>query len=98
MLLEEGFQVTSVDASDKMLKYALKERWERRKEEQFDRWGAGPGGVRGEMGRRKEGGGRRDGDGGERGVRALTVPACRSHRGGQLADAGAGPGEARGRL
>lgn len=41
MLLEEGFQVTSVDASDKMLKYALKERWERRKEEPFDRWGAG---------------------------------------------------------
>lgn len=38
MLLEEGFQVTSVDASDKMLKYALKERWERRKEEPFDRW------------------------------------------------------------
>ncbi|KFZ65481.1 Glycine N-methyltransferase, partial [Podiceps cristatus] len=31
-------QVTSVDASDKMLKYALKERWERRKEEPFDRW------------------------------------------------------------
>lgn len=48
MLLEEGFQVTSVDASDKMLKYALKERWERRKEEPFDRWGAaavGPGGA-----------------------------------------------------
>lgn len=43
MLLEEGFQVTSVDASDKMLKYALKERWERRKEESFDRWGAGGG-------------------------------------------------------
>lgn len=46
MLLEEGFQVTSVDASDKMLKYALKERWERRKEEPFDRWGAGAGGGR----------------------------------------------------
>lgn len=45
MLLEEGFQVTSVDASDKMLKYALKERWERRKEEPFDRWGAGPAGA-----------------------------------------------------
>lgn len=45
MLLEEGFQVTSVDASDKMLKYALKERWERRKEEPFDRWGAGALGV-----------------------------------------------------
>ncbi|KAH0622802.1 hypothetical protein JD844_025484 [Phrynosoma platyrhinos] len=39
MLVEEGFQVTSVDASDKMLKYALKERWNRRKEEAFDRWG-----------------------------------------------------------
>lgn len=39
MLLEEGFSVTSVDASDKMLKYALKERWERRKEEPFDKWG-----------------------------------------------------------
>lgn len=49
MLLEEGFQVTSVDASDKMLKYALKERWERRKEEPFDRWGAG--GRRGWEGR-----------------------------------------------
>lgn len=45
MLLEEGFQVTSVDASDKMLKYALKERWERRKEEPFDRWGAGADGA-----------------------------------------------------
>uniref|UniRef100_A0A8C4UP11 Glycine N-methyltransferase n=1 Tax=Falco tinnunculus TaxID=100819 RepID=A0A8C4UP11_FALTI len=45
MLLEEGFQVTSVDASDKMLKYALKERWERRKEEPFDRWGAGAAGA-----------------------------------------------------
>lgn len=45
MLLEEGFQVTSVDASDKMLKYALKERWERRKEEPFDRWGAGTTGA-----------------------------------------------------
>lgn len=39
MLLEEGFQVTSVDASDKMLKQALKLRWERRKEEIFDKWG-----------------------------------------------------------
>jgi len=38
MLLEEGFQVTSIDASDKMLKYALKKRWERRKEEAFDQW------------------------------------------------------------
>ncbi|XP_061424367.1 glycine N-methyltransferase [Lethenteron reissneri] len=38
MLLEEGFQMTSVDASDKMLKYALKERWRRRKEPAFDNW------------------------------------------------------------
>ena len=38
MLLEEGFEVLSVDASDKMLKYALKARWERRKEEAFDNW------------------------------------------------------------
>jgi len=38
MLLEEGFKVTSVDASDKMLKYALKTRWNRRKEEAFDAW------------------------------------------------------------
>lgn len=38
MLVEEGFDVVSVDASDKMLKYALKERWERRKERNFDNW------------------------------------------------------------
>ncbi|KAG6799917.1 glycine N-methyltransferase [Apis mellifera caucasica] len=38
MLLEEGFEVVSVDASDKMLKYALKARWERRKEQAFDNW------------------------------------------------------------
>ncbi|XP_020664003.1 glycine N-methyltransferase isoform X1 [Pogona vitticeps] len=38
MLVEEGFKVTSVDASDKMLKYALKERWNRRKEAPFDDW------------------------------------------------------------
>lgn len=38
MLLEEGFKVTSVDASDKMLKQALKTRWERRKEDIFDNW------------------------------------------------------------
>lgn len=38
MLLEEGFDVVSVDASDKMLKYALKSRWERRHESQFDNW------------------------------------------------------------
>jgi len=39
MLVEEGFHVTSVDASDKMLKYALKTRWNRRKEANFDHWG-----------------------------------------------------------
>ncbi|XP_043283710.1 glycine N-methyltransferase [Venturia canescens] len=38
LLLEEGFDVVSVDASDKMLKYALKSRWERRKEPAFDNW------------------------------------------------------------
>ncbi|XP_020294510.1 glycine N-methyltransferase isoform X2 [Pseudomyrmex gracilis] len=38
MLLEEGFEVVSVDASDKMLKYALKSRWDRRKESAFDNW------------------------------------------------------------
>ena len=39
MLLEGGFDVVSTDASDKMLKYALKERWNRRKEAAFDKWG-----------------------------------------------------------
>ena len=39
MLLEEGFKVTSVDASDKMLKQALKFRWENRKQDIFDKWG-----------------------------------------------------------
>lgn len=39
MLVEEKFDVTSVDASDKMLKYALKTRWARRKEPLFDNWG-----------------------------------------------------------
>ena len=67
MLLEEGFQVTSVDASDKMLKYALKERWERRKEEPFDRWGAGPGGVRGARGGGQQEGRRERGAEGPRG-------------------------------
>ncbi|EDO33266.1 predicted protein [Nematostella vectensis] len=38
MLLENGFCVTSVDASDKMLKDALRIRWNRRKEEPFDKW------------------------------------------------------------
>ncbi|KAG5679918.1 hypothetical protein PVAND_009454 [Polypedilum vanderplanki] len=38
MLVEEGFEVVSCDASDKMLKYALKERWERRKDSKFDNW------------------------------------------------------------
>lgn len=39
MLLEEGFEVVSVDASDKMLKYALKARWNRRDEPAFYNWG-----------------------------------------------------------
>jgi glycine N-methyltransferase len=39
MLVEEGFNITSVDASDKMLKYALRTRWNRRKESAFDNWG-----------------------------------------------------------
>lgn len=39
MLVEEGFNMVSVDASDKMLKYALKSRWDRRKEPAFDKWG-----------------------------------------------------------
>jgi len=38
LLVEEGFDVASCDASDKMLKFALKTRWERRKEEAFDKW------------------------------------------------------------
>jgi len=38
LMVEEGFDVTSVDASDKMLKYALKLRWLRRKEPAFDKW------------------------------------------------------------
>uniref|UniRef100_A0A8C7XFY6 Glycine N-methyltransferase n=1 Tax=Oryzias sinensis TaxID=183150 RepID=A0A8C7XFY6_9TELE len=38
MLVEEGFNMVSVDASDKMLKYALKARWDRRKESAFDQW------------------------------------------------------------
>lgn len=38
MLLEENFEVVSVDASDKMLKHALKSRWLRRKEPTFDKW------------------------------------------------------------
>lgn len=40
MLVEEGFKVVSTDASDKMLKYALRERWSRRKEPAFDQWSA----------------------------------------------------------
>jgi len=39
MLLEEGFNVTSCDASDKMLKTAHATRWERRKDgPSFDSW------------------------------------------------------------
>ena len=39
MLLEEGFTVSSADASDKMLKSAYKTRWDRRKEDIMDKWG-----------------------------------------------------------
>ncbi|XP_023340081.1 glycine N-methyltransferase [Eurytemora carolleeae] len=38
MLIEQGFSLTSSDASDKMLKKAYKTRWERRKEPAFDSW------------------------------------------------------------
>uniref|UniRef100_A0A2L2Y3T6 Glycine N-methyltransferase n=2 Tax=Parasteatoda tepidariorum TaxID=114398 RepID=A0A2L2Y3T6_PARTP len=38
MLVEEGFKMMSVDASDKMLKYAIRERWNRRNETGFDKW------------------------------------------------------------
>jgi glycine N-methyltransferase len=38
MLVEEGFRVMSTDASDKMLKYALKERWNRRDQPGFNEW------------------------------------------------------------
>lgn len=38
LLVEEGFDVVSIDASDKMLKYALRERWAHRKEPGFDTW------------------------------------------------------------
>ena len=38
MLVEEGFDVVSTDASDRMLKYALRQRWKRRKEPAFDKW------------------------------------------------------------
>ena len=39
MLLDEGFKVVSIDASDKMLKHALKARWEKRKDDRYDEWG-----------------------------------------------------------
>ena len=38
MLLEDGFEVVSSDASDKMLKTAYKLRWDRRRETAFDNW------------------------------------------------------------
>ena len=43
MLIEEmgakpGFNLTSADFSDKMLKYAMKTRWERRREQAFFNW------------------------------------------------------------
>ncbi|GBP03239.1 Glycine N-methyltransferase [Eumeta japonica] len=39
MLVDEGFKVVSVDASDQMLKHALKARWEKRKDPKYDEWG-----------------------------------------------------------
>ncbi|XP_063707972.1 glycine N-methyltransferase [Culicoides brevitarsis] len=38
LLLEEGFEVVSIDASDKMLKHALNKRWMNRKDPKFDKW------------------------------------------------------------
>lgn len=38
MLIEEGFHVVSTDFSIQMLKFALKERWNRRKDPAFDQW------------------------------------------------------------
>ncbi|XP_037072019.1 glycine N-methyltransferase-like [Pollicipes pollicipes] len=38
MLIEEGYQMTSCDFSDKMLKTAWQTRWNRRKEAAFDSW------------------------------------------------------------
>ncbi|CAH0629143.1 unnamed protein product [Chrysodeixis includens] len=38
MLVNEGFKLVSVDASDKMLKHALKARWEKRKDSKYDEW------------------------------------------------------------
>jgi len=42
MLVEEGFSVVSTDASDRMLKYALRQRWKRRTEPAFDKWSKQP--------------------------------------------------------
>lgn len=38
LLIEEGFDVVSIDASEKMLKYALRERAKRQNEAGFNRW------------------------------------------------------------
>ena len=38
LLIEEGFNVMSVDASEQMLKYAFSEKWKRREESAFDHW------------------------------------------------------------
>ncbi|XP_049865389.1 glycine N-methyltransferase [Pectinophora gossypiella] len=38
MLVDEGFNVVSIDASDKMLKHALKARWDKRKDLKYDEW------------------------------------------------------------
>lgn len=44
LLIEAGFKVKSIDASDKMLKYARKLRWQRHREENlFDDWEIGEG-------------------------------------------------------
>lgn len=38
MLVNEGFKLVSVDASDKMLKHALKARWDKRRDSKYDEW------------------------------------------------------------
>ena len=39
MLVEHGFRVVSTDSSDQLLKNAIQQRWNRRKEPAFDQWG-----------------------------------------------------------
>jgi len=43
LLLDAGYDVNSLDASDKMLKYALKTRWARRHEKNIENWQIGEG-------------------------------------------------------